>query len=309
MQSARKLNMIIFVFLIFMALPASQAIAAGSFRVLASTFPVWIFSRNVCAGVENTRVELLIPALAGCPHDYAPGPADLIKIEKANVMVINGLGLEGGLLRARDAVAPNLAVINAGEDVKPLLESLDEHNHDHRHESGHQHDSPNPHIFAGPLQAALMAENIGRGLAENDPANAARYAANASAYSGKLRKLAKRLQAVGAAAHDKSIALQHDALGYLAQNAGLEVVGLLPAMRNPSAAQLRKLQRDFAAVRPVIIATDAQYSDKIAEMLSKETGIPCASLNPCANGPAEAPPDYYESVMDKNIGVLEKHFK
>lgn len=314
MRIARELNRLLFglLVLILVAMPGSQALAAETFRVLASTFPVWIFSRNVCAGVENTRVELLIPALAGCPHDYAPGPADLIKIEKANVMVINGLGLEEGILKARDSVAAKLAVIDAGHDVQPLLTSPDERGHDHQHDqrdTGHKHDGPNPHIFAGPLQAALMVENIRRGLAQNDPANASLYEANAAAYAAKLRILAERLHAIGAAAANKNIALQHDALAYLAQNAALEVVGLLPAMRNPSAAQLRTLQRDFANKKPVIIATDAQYSDKIAMMLAKETGIPCASLNPGANGPADAPLDYYESVMDNNIAVLEKYFK
>ena len=37
------------------------------------------------------QVELLIPAATGCPHDYAPTPADLTKVATADVILMNGL--------------------------------------------------------------------------------------------------------------------------------------------------------------------------------------------------------------------------
>lgn len=288
---------IAFIFLFLFFAPRPQA--AEPFRVLASTYPVWLFCRNVCKGIENVQVELLIPAVAGCPHDYSPGPADLRKLEKANILVINGLGLEGFLLNSKRSVAPDLPVVDAGIHVAPLLQSI---------EDPHPGES-NPHIFAGPRQASIMVANIGEGLAIHDPENSSRYMANSTAYAERLWKLGQLMESIGINSAVRGIALQHDALAYIAQNAGLDTVAMLPGMNNPSAAKLAALHKELQEAHPALIATDSQFSGKMAEMLSTETGIPCAALDPVANGPAEAPLDYYEKAMEKNIETLRKFYK
>lgn len=287
----------VFLFMFLVFAPGVQA--AAPFRVLASTYPVWLFCRNVCDGIENVRVELLVPAMAGCPHDYSPGPADLRKLEKASVLVVNGFGLDGFLLDSRNSVAPNVPVIDAGRDVTPLLQSL---------EDPHPGES-NPHIFAAPRQASIMVGNIGEGLAIYDPERGDKYMANARAYAEKLWRLGQSMGALGINAQNRSIALQHDALAYLAQNAGLDIVAMLPTMQNPSAARLASLQKELLEAKPALIATDSQYSGKMADMISSELGIPSAQLDPVANGPENAPLDYYETAMEKNLETLKKYYK
>lgn len=293
----RFCSVIVFLFMFVFFAPCAQA--AANFRVLASTYPVWLFCRNVCDGLEHVKVELLVPAMAGCPHDYSPGPADLRKLENANVLVINGLGLEGFLLKSKKSVAPNLPVIDAGRNVTPLLQSL---------EDPHPGES-NPHIFAAPRQASIMVSNIGEGLAVYDPEHGEQYMANAKAYAEQLWRLGQSMETLGINAQNRSIALQHDALAYLAQNAGLDIVAMLPAMQNPSAARLASLQKELREAKPALIATDTQYSAKMANMISTELGIPCAPLDPVANGPENAPLDYYEKAMEKNLETLRKYYK
>ena len=58
-----------------------------------------------------------------------------------------------------------------------------------------------------------------------------------------------------------------------------------------------------------VIYTEPQYSPRVAKTLARECGIPLASLDPVANGPADAPMDYYESTMRKNLEVLGKTLK
>ncbi len=53
----------------------------------------------------------------------------------------------------------------------------------------------------------------------------------------------------------------------------------------------------------------SQYSAKMAGMISTELGIPCAPLNPVANGPENSPLDYYETAMEKNLETLRKYYK
>lgn len=104
--------------------------------------------------------------------------------------------------------------------------------------------------------------------------------------------------------------LQHDALAYLTYDAGLEVMAVIQESEDtqPSAARLIALAKQIRQEKPVLIAVEPQYSDKPAQALSRETGVPAALLDPVASGPADAPLDYYETVMSANCRTLEQYF-
>ncbi|MFT3958566.1 MAG: metal ABC transporter substrate-binding protein [Desulfovibrio sp.] len=167
-------------------------------RVLATTYPVYLLTRAVTQTSPDVQVDLLIPAQTGCPHDYALTPKDMQKLSKANVVIINGLGLEAFLEKPLAAAGKKIAVIDSSKGINAIVEEHDEdhdadhdkadaahkddHNtaaaakghdhaqeHGHGHDHGHDHGGLNPHAFSSPLQAAVMARNIGRGLAAAAP--------------------------------------------------------------------------------------------------------------------------------------------
>ena len=300
--------------------PVSAADGAGTrpdagagFRVLATTFPVWLFTRNVCRDVPGVTVELFVPAQTGCPHDFTPSPADLSRLAAAQAVVINGLGLEGFLARPLRTLDKEQAVIDASRSTEPLPAPAEDNGHDHGHADGPDHGAPgvNPHIFAGPAQAAIMVRTIGEGLARRDAANAALYRANAAAYAERLAALAAGLAAIGREAPRKGIVLQHDDLAYLAHESGLETLAVLVAGDENSAlsaARLNALARRLAAERPVLIAGEPPAPARAVELLARETNVPAALLDPVASGPADAPLTYYEQVMDANTKTLRRYF-
>ena len=122
--------------------------------------------------------------------------------------------------------------------------------------------------------------------------------------------MGRRLAEVGACAPRKGIVLQHDALAYLVHDAGLEVMDVIQESEDvqPSAARLMELVRRIREEKPVLIAGEPQYSDKPAQTLARETGVPAAQLDPVASGPADAPLGYYEAVMAANCKILEHYF-
>ena len=98
-------------------------------------------------------------------------------------------------------------------------------------------------------------------------------------------------------------------LAYLVHDAGLEVMDdsgkrgrstLGGPAHGTGAAHPRR--------KPVLIAGEPQYSDKPAQTLARETGVPAAQLDPVASGPADAPLSYYEAVMTANCKTLERYF-
>ncbi len=104
--------------------------------------------------------------------------------EHANVLVVNGrLAAWRAFAQFKKSVAPNLPVINAGRNVTPFLQSL---------EDPHPGEA-NPHIFAAPRQASIMVSNIGEGLAVYDPQHGEQYMANAKAYAEQLWRLGQSI--------------------------------------------------------------------------------------------------------------------
>lgn len=290
--------------------PTSAPRAAGGegeFTVMATTFPVWLFTRAVCRDVPGVRVELFVPARTGCPHEFTPSPADLHRLAAAQAIVINGLGLEAFLSQPLRSLDKEHAVIDASRGTQPLPAPAEDDGH------GHDHGAPgvNPHIFAGPAQAALMVRAIGEGLARRDPAHAAAYAANAGEAAKRMEGLSAQLAAIGKAAPHKGIVLQHDDLAYLAHEAGLDTLAVLRAGDEGSAlsaSRLNALARRLKAEAPVLIAGEPPVPDRAVELLSSESGVPFALLDPVASGPADAAPDYYERVMAANAQTLRRYF-
>lgn len=264
------------------------------FRIVASTFPVYQFTANICAGASNVNVELLVPAAAGCPHDFALKPADIQKLANADAIVINGAGLEEFLTKPLAGLKKKPPIIDAGANV-PVLD-----------DDPQAQDHVNPHIFASPANACIMVTNIATRLAGMELSNIPLYNKNATEYVARLTKISNALKKIGSEAKNRGIALEHDALAYLAANAGLDIVAVFE--NTASASQLAKIKTELETRKPALLAGDAQYPDRLLKTLAEETKLPYTQLNPCSAGPDSAPLDYYESVMQSNLEILEKFF-
>lgn len=278
-------------FILFASGPVRSGAAEKNLNVLASTFPVYLFASNICANVPGATVSLLIPAAAGCPHDFALRPQDAQKLAKADILVINGAGLEEFLEKTLKNLAPGVGVIDAATGIQLLAD-------------GHGH--INPHIFAAPGDAALMARNIAEGLAKADSANGGLYRKNAETYATALEEISAKFKQVGQKAKNKGIAIEHDALAYLAANADLDALVMFE--HGNSAAKLGSLKKELLEKKPHVLAGDSQFDDRLLRTLAKETGIEFIRLDPCASGPENPPLDYYQTIMNDNLKVLEGTF-
>jgi zinc transport system substrate-binding protein len=283
---------------------------APEFRVLCSTFPVHQFVRNVTAGCEGVSVELMLPADLGCPHDYTLTPEDMRKLSAADVLVINGLGLEEFLGDPLKKANPGLVVLDSslgmGELIREEGGEACELDHAHDHDHSHDHDNVNPHVFASPVMAAGQVQRIAEGLAKADPARAAAYGRNGRAYADRLRKLHAEVVAAGAALANRRILTPHGAFDYFARDAGLEIVARIQAHpgQEPSASEMLGLVRTARDTSAGAVIDEPQYPGKTGATIAREAGIPVVTLDPVATGPADAAPDYYETTMRANMQAL-----
>ena len=289
-------------------------------NVLCTTFPIYQITRNVAQGRAGAEVQLMLPAGMGCPHDYALTPQDMRKLARADVLVVNGLGMEEFLGAPVKTANPDIETVDSSAGIQELLEYAHEHSeaeeerdheaeaapgheeHDHGH---HHHAGVNPHLFASPRQAARIALNVAAGLSKADPEGAATYFRNAQAYAARLNALADELAALGRTLKNNRIVEPHGVFDYLARDMGLEIAAVLrPHGQEPSAAEMLDLVREIREKQAGAIFTEPQYPAKVGAALARETGLPTATLDPVATGPDEAPLDYYETAMRKNMEVL-----
>ncbi len=299
------------------ALAMSALTCLAEFTVLCTTFPIYQLTRNVAQGREGIHLQLMIPSTMGCPHQYALTPQDMRKLAEADLLVINGLGMEEFLGAPVEAANPTLPLLDSSDGIAHLLhytndeeaghhEAEEDHPHDPEAEDHlHHHEGVNPHVYVSPRMSGQIALNIAEGLSKSDPEGSFLYARNAQAYAAKMNSLATDMIALGKTLKNNRIVEPHGVFDYLARDMGVEVVAVMQAHgQEPSAAEMLELVRKIRAKNVGAIFTEPQYSAKIGETVALETGVPLATLDPGATGPEDAPLDYAETLMRRNMEVL-----
>lgn len=287
-------------------------------KVLCTTFPIYQLTRNITEGSNTVTVDLMLPAAMGCPHDYTLTTQDMTKIAAADILVINGLGMEEFMGKPVQRANPDIIVVDSSQGVPDLIEFDEDEHHREEGESlahenekeeaeheDHHHSGINNHIFTSPALSAALVENIAGRLCILDPAGAAIYAANSARYTQKLRELAEEMQDAGKGFSNNRIVEPHGAFDYFARDVGLNIVAhLQPHGQEPSAAQMLELLETIREEKPAAIVVEPQYPAKVGYTLGEETGVAVLHLDPVANGPDDARLDYYETVMRKNLSTL-----
>ncbi len=276
--------------------------------VCATTYPIWIFSREATRGTSIVP-EILIPPSAGCPHDYVVSPSDLAKISSGRILLLtNGSGLDDSAIRAAKAAGGDVRVIDASAGLTPI-ERAGERCEDMEGAS-HVH-TVNGHFFASPEQARTIVRNIVEALIPYaaTPEEAERIRKNGEEQDARLAALAESFRRELAFAKDVATAAQHDVFDYLFRDSGLRPP--LSIAANPdvplSPAELSELKRVFEQENVYAIFTEPQYPEKIANILASESGVRrVRKLDPCSSGSDNPPPGLYEEVMKANLETLKE---
>jgi len=139
------------------ASPSVAGAAEEKRVVLATTFPIYQITRHVTQGSQGIEVQLMLPSHLGCPHDYALTPQDMQKLAKADILVVNGLGMEEFLGAPVKKANPKIIIIDSSSGIKEILEYSGGHDHGHDHGHAHsemEHLGEKPFEWAGAFQLA-----------------------------------------------------------------------------------------------------------------------------------------------------------
>jgi len=257
--------------------------AAEAPAVLVSIKPLHSLVAAVMEGVGEPG---LIVSGSASPHGYAMKPSDARAAEKARLVVWVGPALESWLERPLAQRKDSLAMLSLPGLIRLDTREggaweTDAHGHGGHHEHGKQ-DETDPHVWLDPRNAALLAGAVAERLSGLDPANAARYAANAEALKRRLTHMDADIAARLAPIAKRPYVVFHDAHQYFEARYGLSPAGAITVdpERPPGARRMAQLRDRLKNAGAACVFGEPGAPSATAATLADAAGARLGQLDP-----------------------------
>ncbi|WP_069812795.1 zinc ABC transporter substrate-binding protein AztC [Streptomyces sp. TP-A0874] len=211
------------------------------------------------------------------PHSFGLSAAQAAALERADLVVYNGLGLEENVLRHVDAARDSgVATFAAGEAPDPLT-------FDTAEDGGPEGEGgrPDPHFWTDPDRVREATGRIADQVIEHvDGVDAGAIRANADRYAGELKDLADWMEKSFDRIPEgrRALVTNHHVFGYLADRFGFRVIGaVIPSgttLASPSSSDLRSLTEAMERADVRTVFADSSQPTRLAEVLRAEMGGP-----------------------------------
>ncbi len=282
-------------------------------RVVATTTVLADLVAQV--GGDLVTVTPLVP-LGGEVHTFDPSPSDAVTISEAELVVMNGLGLDEWLRDLAQTAGPaDVTIVELAEDLGGVdyLEPAEHEGDAAEDEEGadepeedddHAGESANPHLWLNVTYTQEYVEKLVAALKQVDPDNAARYDANATEYQQELTDLDAwvREQMATVPNENRRVISFHEAFPYFAAAYDLEIVGTVidAPGQDPSAAQVAGLIEAIRDEGVSAIFAESQFPSDLTQTIAEETDVPVVTdLYNDSLGPA--PADTYVGLIEWDV--------
>ena len=241
---------------------AAQAQTSQEKPKIVTTFTIIADMAKNVAG-DAAEVESITKPGAEI-HNYQPTPRDLLRARDADLVLRNGLNLELWFERFLKNLG-DVKNVTVSDGVAQMSIA-----------GGAYQGRPNPHAWMSPENAIIYVENIRKGLAEIDPSNADTYAANAKAYTDKIRAEVQpiRDELAKLPENHRWLVTSEGAFSYLARDFGLKELYLWPVNADSQGTpqQVRAVIDAMREHDVKVIFSESTVSDKPARQVASETG-------------------------------------
>lgn len=280
--------------------------AGQPLKVVASTSIIADVAANV--GGEALELTVLIPRGVD-PHAYQPTPGDLQALYQADLVLLNGFGLEVALEDELGAVSTSVAVVSLSDGLEPRTLAQEPGPSGGDSEQGEGLD---PHVWFDPTMVSHWVDRIETALAQLNPDHAAEFHVNASRYRSELESLDGwiRDQLISIPGGRRKLVLDHLVLGYFADRYDFEVVSaLVPAFSSAaetSAHELALLDTTIRSEGLPVIFIGMDTNPRLAEQLAGDLGIEVVQLYTGSLSRAGGPANTYIEMMQYNVLAMQR---
>jgi zinc transport system substrate-binding protein len=281
-------------------------------RVMTTVLPLTLFTRAVAG--DCARVSALLPVGAD-PHVFQARPADVLLLSQADVVVVNGLGLEAFITPLlASAKNPELKLINTSAGIEPLHQiPMGRPNQDHHHQGhagdGELHDSVDPHIWLDPRLALQQVTTIRDGLIAADPSCAEGYRERAAAFAASLKRLDQDLETQLEPYKGRTVFSVHSFLAYFSRRYGLNTESLVVLPDDqPTPGDLQRMSALIKQERVYGVLKEPGRGRDALNVLAADLTLKRSVFDSLEQVPAgeSVVPDLYERVMRRNAQAVIK---
>lgn len=287
--------------LVLLSACAATSPVSSKLRVVATTTPVGALARVV--GGDKIELATILQANMDA-HEYEPRPDDVRAFANAQVILMNGVGLEKWLKKVIDNSRTSAQVTDTSRGIK--LRKGDDVNSE-----------GDPHIWHSAPNAIIMLDNIREALSAADAPNADFYRANAAAYTSKLNDLDAYIfaQIATLPPANRKLVSNHDTFGYYSERYGLVFVGsVVPGMDTnfqPSAQNLADLVQAIKTQKVKAIFTETSINPNLARRIAQEAGVKIVegALYGDSLGPPGSGADTLDGMLKYNTDTIVANLK
>jgi zinc transport system substrate-binding protein len=278
-----------FLALLTAGIVAAEPVPPHPLRVGVTLHPYYSWTANVVAG---TDVEV-VPILPGevDAGDYQPRPEDIKKIADLDAIVINGVGHDDFIVDMIKASGNERLSIIRPNDGVPLLKATN---------GG----TVNSHTFISFSNAIQQTYAIAKALGALRPDLAPTFQRNAAEYARRLRAIKSKAAARLADAHVNRVVTVHDGYGYLMQEFGIDIAGVVEPAHGlvPSAKELGDMVALLNREKVRVVFSEETFPEPLQKVLRDEGHARVYIISHIASGTYA--PDKFEVEMQKNVDTM-----
>jgi zinc transport system substrate-binding protein len=281
----------------FLALFGISTFATSAFaqsrptlKVGITLHPYYSWTANVVGKLPGYEVRPILPGEIDA-GDYQPRPDDIKKLVDLDAIVVNGIGHDDFIMPMIKASGNKHIVIIRVNEETPQIKSA--------HGTG-----TNSHTFISFTNAIQQTYAIAKALGQLRPADAAALQENAAEYARRLRVIKANAAAKLAEAKITRVVTVHDGYGYLLQEFGLQVAGVVQPAHGltPSAVELKQMVDLLKREHITVVFSEASFPEAMLNVLRQEAGVKVYTITHIASGAFTA--DKFEREMQANVDTM-----
>ena len=230
---------------------------------------------------DAADVKILMPNGID-PHEWEPSAKDIELLNQADLIVSNGLDLEGNVMEAIEAAEKDgVAVFHATDHIDVIEFGVSVHDDDE--EAGHDDElgSGDPHFWTSPVEMAAVVEALGVALADIGIDTGDRAAMTKEELLNIDQEIRGLVESIPV--ESRILVTGHESLGYFAHEYEFEVVGaVIPSLSSEaeaSAGDLAALKQTIADEGVSVIFTEMGTSPDVVEALSAEAEVSVVEIS------------------------------
>jgi zinc transport system substrate-binding protein len=259
--------------------PASAtAQPAKTLKIGVTLHPYYSWTANIVGSLPGYEVRPILPGEIDA-GDYQPRPDDIKKLVDLDAIVLNGIGHDDFIMpMLRSSGNRKLTIIRVNEAT--------------------------PQIRASRGSGVQQTYAIQKALAALRPADAAALQKNAAEYARRLRLIKSKASQQLAEARITRVVTVHDGYGYLLQEFGLEVAGVVQPAHGltPSAGELRDMVKLLQREKIRVVFSEETFPAAMLKVLRDEAGVKAYVITHIASGAYTA--DKFEREMQRNVETM-----